>query len=104
MGKTDNKSKRNELLLMYKKKYLSVTCKEKLNCSFNEWYKIFRKQTIKARIIPINQTFIDYLKMDGLKLPPQIQNEMDNYYDLDSDNDSDYENDEDFKQKEEKKE
>ena len=98
-----DENKQNELLLMYKKKYLTVTCNEKLNCSFDKWYKIFRKQTIKSRIIPINQAFIDYLKADGLKLPPQIQSEMDNYYDLDSDNDSDYGNDEDFKQNQEEK-
>ena len=86
-----------ELLMDYKNKYLQVTCQEKLNCSFDSWYKKFRKHTIKSRIIPINQTFIDYLKKDGLKLPPQIQNEMDNYYELDSDNDSDYDNDTNFK-------
>ena len=90
-------SEMEQLFIDYKKKYLQVTCQEKLNCSFDSWYKQFRKQTIKSRIIPINKTFIDYLKKDGLKLPPQIQNEMDNYYELDSDNDSGYDNDPNFK-------
>eukprot|EP01084_Bolivina_argentea_P106309 190267_1 len=85
-----------ELFSKYKQTYLTVTCQDKMNCSFDKWYKQFRKQTIRSRIIPVNDTFIKYLKQDGLKLPPQIQNEMDNYYALDSDNDSDYNNDENF--------
>ena len=93
----EERKKNEELLIDYKKKYLQVTCEQKLNCAFDKWYKKFRKQTIKSRIIPINQTFIDYLKQDGLKLPPQLQNEMDDCYELDSDNDSDYENDENWK-------
>ena len=75
--------------LEYKSKYLQVTMQQKMNCSFDRWYKTFRKVTIKSKIIPIGETFVEYLKTDGLKLPPQIQNEMDNVYELDSDNDSD---------------
>eukprot|EP01083_Nonionella_stella_P090160 251918_1 len=91
-------SQQEQLFLEYKSKYLMVSCQEKLNCSFDRWYTQFRKQTIKSRIIPVNHIFIQYLKQDGLTLPPQIQSEMDNYYALASDNDSDYDNDDTFKE------
>jgi len=78
-----------QLLLEYKKTYLRVSCQQKLNCSFACWYKQFRKHTIKSHIIPVDDSFIEYLKKDGLKLPPQIEHEMDSYYELDSDNDFD---------------
>ena len=99
----NNESNMEELFLKYEKKYLQGTCMEKLNCSFDSWYLKFRKQTIKSRIITLNETFINYLEKDGLKLPPSIESEMDNYYDLDSDNDSDYDNDPNFKDDDESK-
>eukprot|EP01084_Bolivina_argentea_P203378 347381_1 len=94
----EDDNKNEQKFLEYKNKYMMVTCKEKLYCSFENWYKIFRKQTIKSRLIHINDSFIEYLKQDGLQLPPQIASEMDDYYELDSDQDSDYENDKNFKE------
>ena len=68
--------------------YLKVSIQDKINCSFDSWYKLFRKYTIHSRIIPLNKTFIDYLKLDGLKLPKFLDNDM-TAYGLDSDYSSD---------------
>lgn len=45
------------------------------NCSFSSWYDSFRKVTIKSRIIPLQQDFIDYLLADGIVLPAGSYNE-----------------------------
>jgi hypothetical protein len=42
-----------------------------LNTSFHSWYPVFRSVTPKARVIPLTAAFIDYLRADGIILPPE---------------------------------
>ncbi|OAP61343.1 hypothetical protein AYL99_03546 [Fonsecaea erecta] len=48
-----------------------VTPAHILNCSFHSWYPRFRSLTPKSRIIPLSQPFLDYLRADGIILPPE---------------------------------
>ena len=41
-------------------------------CHFNDWYPIFRKQTIKSSVITLPEDFIDYLTQDSIFLPPSV--------------------------------
>lgn len=41
-----------------------------VNSSYPEWYKKYRGITGKARLIPLTAEFLDYLKADGIILPP----------------------------------
>ena len=41
-----------------------------LNCSFNSWYPKYRSFTPKCRLIPLPPAFVDYLRADGIILPP----------------------------------
>ncbi|EHY56995.1 hypothetical protein HRR83_001937 [Exophiala dermatitidis] len=47
-----------------------VTAAHILNCSFHSWYPLFRSATPKARLIPLSQPFLEYLRADGIILPP----------------------------------
>ena len=54
-----------------------VTRKHILHCSYHYWHSRYRTITPKARLIPLSQAFIDYLRSDGIVLPsddnePQI--------------------------------
>ncbi|KAL9106804.1 MAG: hypothetical protein Q9227_008226 [Pyrenula ochraceoflavens] len=40
------------------------------NCAYNSWYSRLRSHTPKARLIPLNEPFLDYLRADGIILPP----------------------------------
>lgn len=46
-------------------------------CSFDQWYPRFRKLnrtvTLKSTIIPLDESFISYLKQDGVFLPRSLQ-------------------------------
>jgi len=55
------------------------------NCSFSSWYENFRKVTIKSRIIPLSQEFVEYLLSDGIILPAGSYAEP--KYDTNSDDD-----------------
>ncbi|KIX96740.1 uncharacterized protein Z520_07459 [Fonsecaea multimorphosa CBS 102226] len=48
-----------------------VTPAHILNCSFHSWYPRFRSLTPKSRLIPLSQPFLDYLRADGIILPPE---------------------------------
>lgn len=48
-----------------------VTASHVLNCSVHSWYPRFRSLTPKARLIPLSQPFLDYLRSDGIILPPE---------------------------------
>ncbi|CAL9732261.1 cell division cycle protein 123 [Monosporozyma unispora] len=49
---------------------ITVTRKNIENCSFSQWYPLFKSHTTRSRILkPVPQEFIDYLKQDGIKLP-----------------------------------
>ena len=41
-----------------------------LNCSFHSWYPKYRSFTPKCRLIPLPPAFVDYLRADGIILPP----------------------------------
>ncbi|KAK6521571.1 hypothetical protein TWF506_001784 [Arthrobotrys conoides] len=41
-----------------------------VNCGYPEWYKKYRGITGKARVVPLTTEFLDYLKADGIILPP----------------------------------
>ena len=48
-----------------------------LNCSFHSWYPGLRSVTPKARLIPLSDAFADYLRADGIVLPPEHQTTAD---------------------------
>ncbi|CAH1783543.1 unnamed protein product [Owenia fusiformis] len=39
------------------------------NCTFSKWYTTFKDVTIKSRILPIPDDFLEYLLADGVVLP-----------------------------------
>ncbi len=47
-----------------------VTREHILHCSYHSWHPKYRTITPKARLIPLNQAFLDYLRADGIILPP----------------------------------
>ncbi|KAF2860454.1 D123-domain-containing protein [Piedraia hortae CBS 480.64] len=53
-----------------------------LNCSYNAWYPIYRHLAPKSEIIPLTKPFIEYLKCDGIVVPPDKPSSQDD----DSDN------------------
>ncbi|KAJ8118815.1 hypothetical protein OPT61_g280 [Boeremia exigua] len=48
-----------------------VTKQHILNCSYHNWHPKYRAVTPKARLVPLPAAFIDYLKSDGIVLPPE---------------------------------
>lgn len=46
-----------------------VTSEHILHCSYHHWYPKYRNITPKARVIPLNRAFLDYLRADGIILP-----------------------------------
>ncbi|KIV77012.1 hypothetical protein PV11_08852 [Exophiala sideris] len=48
-----------------------VTASHILNCSFHSWHPRFKSFTPKARVIPLSDPFLDYLRSDGIILPPE---------------------------------
>ncbi|QDS76872.1 hypothetical protein FKW77_003602 [Venturia effusa] len=40
-----------------------------LNCSYHEWHPRYKAITPKARLIPLTEPFLDYLRVDGIILP-----------------------------------
>lgn len=91
--KGNHQEEEKEEFVTLKHKYLRVSCKDKLECSFDQWYPKFKKNTIKSKIIKLNDAFVDYLKEDGLKLPPQLDSELEYYFDRASDEDDDSDDD-----------
>ena len=68
-----------------------ITTKHIFNCSYNSWYPIFRPHTPKARIIPLSDSFISYLRADGIILPPDSPSQTTtNTTTTTNDNDSGY--------------
>ncbi|RMD42494.1 hypothetical protein DV735_g2588, partial [Chaetothyriales sp. CBS 134920] len=41
-----------------------------LACSYHSWHPHFRLHSPKARLVPLSQPFLDYLRADGIVLPP----------------------------------
>ncbi|EME47768.1 hypothetical protein DOTSEDRAFT_97013, partial [Dothistroma septosporum NZE10] len=46
-----------------------VTKSQILHCSFASWHSRYRAITPKARLVPLTQPFLDYLRADGIILP-----------------------------------
>ena len=46
---------------------------EILQCQFEKWYNLFEKCTIRSRVIPLTEEFINYLGEDGVILPETVQ-------------------------------
>ncbi|KAF2274199.1 D123-domain-containing protein [Westerdykella ornata] len=42
-----------------------------LNCSYHSWHPKYRAITPKARLIPLPDSFLEYLRGDGIVLPPE---------------------------------
>ncbi|KAF2840408.1 cell cycle control protein [Patellaria atrata CBS 101060] len=72
-----------------------------MNCSFHSWYPRYRSVTPKARLIPLPLPFLEYLRSDGIVLPPEENAPRTEWSDSDSgifssnDNASDQEDGED---------
>ncbi|QKX57079.1 uncharacterized protein TRUGW13939_04187 [Talaromyces rugulosus] len=47
-----------------------VTPSHILHCSYHYWHPLYRTSTPKARLIPLTDAFISYLRADGIVLPP----------------------------------
>ncbi|KAF2118994.1 cell division cycle protein-like protein [Lophiotrema nucula] len=48
-----------------------VTKQHILNCSYHSWHPKYRAVTPKARLIPLPDAFLEYLRSDGIVLPPE---------------------------------
>jgi hypothetical protein len=57
-----------------------LTASHILNCSFHSWYPKLRQVSPKARLIPLTQPFLDYLRADGILLPPDVRRDDDSGY------------------------
>ncbi|KAL9082095.1 MAG: hypothetical protein Q9159_006722 [Coniocarpon cinnabarinum] len=47
-----------------------LTIRHILNCSYHAWHPRYRALTPKARVIPVSEKFLRYLRADGIVLPP----------------------------------
>lgn len=48
-----------------------LTRSQILHCSYHFWHPLYRAVTPKARLIPLNDAFLSYLRADGIVLPPE---------------------------------
>ncbi|KAF5016769.1 hypothetical protein F66182_11438, partial [Fusarium sp. NRRL 66182] len=48
-----------------------VTRSQILHCSYHYWHPLYRAITPKARLIPLSDAFLSYLRADGIVLPPE---------------------------------
>ena len=58
-----------------------------LNCSVHSWYPKLRSLTPKSRLIPLSQSFLTYLRADGIVLPSNATADDDSGYSDDEDPD-----------------
>ncbi|KAJ6142029.1 hypothetical protein N7497_011128 [Penicillium chrysogenum] len=42
-----------------------------LHCSYHDWHPRYRKLAPKSRVIPLTAPFVEYLRSDGIVLPPE---------------------------------
>lgn len=65
-----------------------ITAQHILNCSVHSWHPKYRAHTPKSRLIPLVSPFIEYLRADGILLPPEtVRNDDDSGYSDDEDDD-----------------
>ena len=62
-----------------------LTASHILNCSFHSWYPKLRQVSPKARLIPLTDPFLTYLRADGIILPPDVRPDDDSGYSDDED-------------------
>ncbi|CAL5868604.1 uncharacterized protein PFLUO_LOCUS2831 [Penicillium psychrofluorescens] len=48
-----------------------VTYSHIMHCSYHDWHPRYRTLAPKSRIIPIPESFVSYLRADGIVLPPE---------------------------------
>ncbi|EOA88459.1 uncharacterized protein SETTUDRAFT_160342 [Exserohilum turcica Et28A] len=60
-----------------------VTKQHILNCSYHNWHPKYRAVTPKARLVPLPPAFLEYLRADGIVLPPE-ENDNPSWSDNDS--------------------
>jgi hypothetical protein len=48
-----------------------VTRQHILNCSYHSWHPKYKAVTPKARLVPLPGPFLEYLRADGIILPPE---------------------------------
>ena len=48
-----------------------VTKQHILNCSYHAWHARYRSLTPKTRLVPLPSAFVEYLRADGIVLPPE---------------------------------
>jgi D123 len=65
-----------------------ITSSHILACSFHSWYPRLRAVTPKARLIPLTQPFLSYLRADRIILPSETRADDDSGY-SDSEDDGD---------------
>lgn len=61
-----------------------VTTCHILNCSYHSWYPKYRNITPRARLIPLTQPFLSYLRADGIVLPSDEDSTPRDWSDSDS--------------------
>lgn len=65
-----------------------ITASHILNCSFHTWHSLFRSLTPKARLVPLTQPFLEYLRADGIVLPPEANADDSGYEDEDEEHEN----------------
>ncbi|KAI5289671.1 hypothetical protein KEM54_003461 [Ascosphaera aggregata] len=70
-----------------------------IHCSYDNWYPTFRSLTPKARVIPLTDNFLNYLRADGIYLPKEPRRTTaDDDSGIYSDSDSEQSNDNDYEE------
>ncbi|KAJ5313664.1 uncharacterized protein N7443_000548 [Penicillium atrosanguineum] len=49
-----------------------VTYSHILHCSYHDWHPRYRTLAPKSRVIPVPSSFVNYLRADGIVLPPEV--------------------------------
>ncbi|KAJ5127657.1 hypothetical protein N7448_008436 [Penicillium atrosanguineum] len=55
-----------------------VTYSHILHCSYHDWHPRYRTLAPKSRVIPVPSSFVNYLRADGIVLPPEVVRPSDN--------------------------
>lgn len=61
-----------------------ITRQHIIHCSYHFWHPKYRAITPKARLIPLSDAFINYLRSDGIILPPEMNDSRNSSTDADS--------------------
>jgi len=69
MPTIEGKEKQEETLNQEENFNFDCTISQIDNCDFSKWYPKYKKVSLKSRIIPLEEEFINYLNEDGIYLP-----------------------------------